>query len=203
MQILSSVNQPDKILNKFTQHWLDHLESQLPKKYCYHRSEHTLMVMAAVKTMAVYMGFSKRAVRLMQVAALFHDMGYLHDHHGHEIKSAEYISQIAQELQLTSADVMAMSQMILHTHPSKRPTNLMQAILKDADLSYLGQPDAEKWSDLLRKEYVNLGKISSMEEFRDLEVSFLNQHQFNTQYAQIHFGPSKRLYMKKKELILV
>jgi len=55
----------------------------------------------------------------------------------------------------------------------------------------------------LKREYLNLGKIHSPKEFRELEYNFLNQHVFNTQYGQIVYGPAKRKYMQKMDLITI
>jgi len=102
--------------------------------------------MSSVRQMGQYIGFSERAIHLMQISALFHDMGYLQNPKEHEERSVEYINPVAKELQLSPTEVQSVGQMILKTHPARRPNNLMQAILKDADLSYLGMVDVERWS---------------------------------------------------------
>lgn len=194
-----SDNQPHHILNTFTRYWLEQLENQLPKEFCYHRSEHTLMVIDSVVKMANYYGFSQRAKHLLQVSALFHDMGYLEDYANHEVRGAKMLREVKKDLDFSDGEIDFIAELILKTDISKRPKNLMQSILRDADVSYLGRQDAPLWGNLLMREYINLGKVKSEFEFAELEKKFLKKHRFNTLYGQITFGPGKRQYAKIKE----
>lgn len=194
-----SDNQPQHILNTFTQYWLNQLENELPKEFCYHRSEHTLMVIDSVVKMANYYGFSQRAKQLLQVSALFHDMGYLEDYANHELRGAKMLREAKKDLDFSDNEIDFIAELILKTEINKRPINLMQSILRDADVSYLGRKDATLWGNLLKREYINLGKIDSEYEFAELERKFLKKHRFSTLYGQIMYGPGKRKYSKIKD----
>lgn len=157
------------------------------------------MVIDSVVKMANYYGFSQRAKHLLQVSALFHDMGYLEDYANHEVRGAKMLREVKKDLDFSDGEIDFIAELILKTDISKRPKNLMQSILRDADVSYLGRQDAPLWGNLLMREYINLGKVKSEFEFAELEKKFLKKHRFNTLYGQITFGPGKRQYAKIKE----
>lgn len=154
---MNSNNQPQHILNTFTRYWLKQLENELPKEICYHRSEHTLIVIDSVVKMANYYGFSQRAKQLLQVSALFHDMGYIEDYVNHELRGAKMLREVKKDLDFSDSEIDFIAELILKTEINKRPKNLMQSILRDADVSYLGRKDATLWGNLLKREYINLG----------------------------------------------
>jgi predicted metal-dependent HD superfamily phosphohydrolase len=64
-----------------------------------------------------------------------------------------------------------------------KPINKLQEIICDADLDYLGRDDFEEIADNLRKELTEMGKIKSRKEWDEIQVKFLNQHQYFTATA--------------------
>jgi hypothetical protein len=61
-----------------------------------------------------------------------------------------------------------------------KPINKLQEIICDADLDYLGREDFEEIADRLRKELREMGKINSDRAWDEIQVKFLNQHQYFT-----------------------
>jgi hypothetical protein len=64
-----------------------------------------------------------------------------------------------------------------------KPLNKIQEIICDADLDYLGRDDFEEIADKLRRELREMGKIQSDRQWDEIQVKFLNQHQYFTQTA--------------------
>lgn len=73
--------------------------------------------------------------------------------------------------------------MIHATQIPHKPINKLQEIICDADLDYLGRDDFEIIADNLRKELTEMGKIQTRRQWDEIQVKFLNQHQYFTSTA--------------------
>ena len=63
------------------------------------------------------------------------------------------------------------------------PQNKLQQIICDADLDYLGRDDFHQISDTLRRELRDHGKINSDRLWDELQIKFLEAHQYFTKSA--------------------
>ena len=70
------------------------------------------------------------------------------------------------------------------TRIPQTPKNLMGQILADADLDYLGRKDYDEISTNLFKEYLHLGVVSDNIQWLDLQIRFLENHKFHTDFAK-------------------
>ena len=64
-----------------------------------------------------------------------------------------------------------------------RPINKLQEIICDADLDYLGRDDFEEIADRLRKELREMNKIDSDRKWDEIQIKFLENHNYFTQTA--------------------
>jgi len=65
-----------------------------------------------------------------------------------------------------------------------QPTTLLQEIIADADLDYLGRRDMVPVSDQLYQELKVQGLIGSFNDWNKLQVKFLSVHQYFTETAR-------------------
>ena len=74
--------------------------------------------------------------------------------------------------------------MILVTKAIAIPNNKLESIIRDADLEYLGSNDFEVISEKLKEEWLICDVITNSEEFYKLQLDFIINHQFHTEYMR-------------------
>ena len=70
------------------------------------------------------------------------------------------------------------------TQMPPEPKNLLEEIMCDADLDYLGRTDFVPVSINLYKELAERKKIDSILEWNQTQISFIKKHQYFTKTAQ-------------------
>jgi len=65
-----------------------------------------------------------------------------------------------------------------------QPKDLLQEIICDADLDYLGRSDMIPVSNTLYKELKELNKIGTLNDWNKLQVKFISVHQYFTKTAR-------------------
>ena len=154
---------------------------QLKPDLTYHCLDHTLDVLEQAERIAREENVSdKRDIDLLKIAALYHDTGFLQTYAQHERRSVEIFLNDFRDSGMSEDDKQAISRLIMVTQIPQRPENLMEQIICDADLDYLGRDDFPKISDELRKEFIAYGVVSNDEEWYALQLKFLKSHQYHT-----------------------
>jgi HD superfamily phosphodiesterase len=171
------------------------LNEGLPEFVSYHGTGHTLAVLAACNAYIKRMKISKEDAHLLRTAALMHDIGIVWDYHHHEDRGIEFIKEILPSWGYTKKDVKIICNMIEATKIPQRPKNLLEQIMCDADLDYLGTKKFYEIGHTLYIEMKNLKIVKNMEEWDRVQVKFLQSHRYHTE-----FGKSKREPVKQKHL---
>jgi hypothetical protein len=65
-----------------------------------------------------------------------------------------------------------------------QPKNLLEEIMCDADLDYLGRTDFIPVSNTLYKELHEHGKIGTLREWNEMQIKFIGQHSYFTKTAR-------------------
>jgi uncharacterized protein len=168
-----------------TRHALGRLEAELPPELYYHNVHHTRDgVMPAALRYARLSGVNHHDVRLLEVAAAFHDVGFIYRVEGHELAGARVAAQTLPEFGFDSCQIEKVIGMILATRLPQTPFNLLEEILADADLDVLGRDDYFARNELLRRELAAHGHIVSDEEWRLEQIEFLKNHAYFTEAAR-------------------
>ena len=64
------------------------------------------------------------------------------------------------------------------------PKNLLEQIMCDSDLDYLGRTDFIPVSNMLYKELHEHGKIATLHDWNLLQIKFIEKHQYFTNTAR-------------------
>ena len=140
--------------------------SGLDTRLTYHNLAHTLDVMEQAVRISVEESITDPdQLLLVKIAALYHDTGFLFTYRGHEEKSCEIARQDLADSDLTVDQVNTITGMIMATKIPQNPANLMEEILCDADLDYLGRDDYPPISDSLKIEFLSLFYICILCDF--------------------------------------
>ncbi|HRI27635.1 MAG TPA: HD domain-containing protein [Chitinophagales bacterium] len=176
---------------------LNLLKTQLPKSLCYHNYEHTLYVMDRVMEIGEHENCTPKELHLLRIAALFHDTGYLEAYEHNEPIGCRYARQYMQQYGYSTKDITAVCSMIMATQLPQTPTTKPEKVLADADLEYLGTPDAARQAALLYQEllHMHIQPTLTLHEWNKRQIEFISRHRYFTQYCQTHREHQKQQYL--------
>lgn len=164
-------------------HLIQLLQTQMPAHAHYHNAGHTKYVLQIAEHLAAEEGVSDTDLILLKTAALYHDAGYLQQHNDHEKISCQLAREQLPGFEYTPQQIDTICSLIMATQIPQQPTTLLQKILCDADLYYLGTNAYHEYSENLYLEYKHLHLVSNRREWLIKEIEFLSNHQFFTQTA--------------------
>ncbi len=153
----------------------------LDENLTYHCEAHTLDVLTACEEIATREGLTdKHSLFLLKTAAMYHDAGFLEAYSKHEDYSCHIFLQDADTFGFSEKDKSIITGLIDATRLPQKPANLLQKIICDADLDYLGRNDFPEISDALRKEFLHYKVVATNEDWYALQLHFLNNHRYFT-----------------------
>jgi HD superfamily phosphodiesterase len=171
------------------------LESELSNKLIYHGIQHTLYVLKSCNQYIKRMHIGAKDAYLLRTAAIMHDTGYIWSFENHEDESMKYAAKILPEWNYSKEDIALIINMIQATKKPQRPNTILEQILADADLDYLGTPVFYNISEKLQNELLAFNKISTEEDWYLLQVNFLKEHYYHTPFATKYRDPLKQKYL--------
>jgi uncharacterized protein len=170
-------------MNRFAEvhkHVLNKL-SGLSPSLKYHNIGHTLDVLKQAEFIAGKEGVStEEELLLLKVSALYHDVGFLFAYTGHEEKSCEVVENELSGFGFTAKQIEQVCGMIRATKVPQQPNNLLEEIICDADLDYLGRDDFFKTGEGLYSEFLEQKIVSDELSWNQLQVRFLENHHYFT-----------------------
>jgi len=177
------------------------LSARLDPKLTYHSPYHTLDVLEQATRLAIAEGIKSQSdLRLLQIAALYHDYGFVSVYKGHEEVSCEIFMKEFKDAGLSGEDKKRICGMIMATKIPQNPTNLLEEIICDADLDYLGRTDFYIISERLKKEFLHFGIVQTEQEWESLQVKFFKSHRYFTKSSMQQRNPLKLQHLQ--ELIM-
>lgn len=182
-------------INDVEEFVLSKLEDGLPDNLYYHNVKHTIDVVTQAELIGRSEEITDEEMLMLKTAALFHDMGHLINYDTHEEESVKLAKKILPEYHYTEKQIDQICQLILATKMPPQPKNLLEEIMCDADLDYLGRTDFVPVSISLYKELAERKKIDSILEWNQMQLSFIKKHHYFTKTAQ-----KLREVNKKKQL---
>lgn len=159
--------------------------SGLSPDLTYHCLNHTLDVVEQSVRIAVDEGINCcRDLYLLKIASLYHDTGFLETYTAHENKSCELFLADADNFNLTADEKSVVTNLIMSTRIPQLPKTKLEKILCDADLDYLGRDDFFPISDNLRKEFLRYNIVTNDEQWNQMQLKFLQNHQYHTRSSK-------------------
>lgn len=179
------------------------LEEGLPEWLTYHNAHHTEYVLKQADHIAEQENVTGRDLFLVKIAALYHDVGFLIRREEHEKLGCKIAAEELEGLKLDHLEIQKVCGMIMATHIPQKPTNILEQIIADADLEYLGTDHFEEFSKKLFNELCHYNPHLTKRKWDEIQVSFLSKHSYHTNYCKIYKEPVKRqnLEMVKERLL--
>lgn len=160
------------------------LKDNLPKSYSYHNHEHTLYVMEKAAEIGRHENCTETELELLNLAALWHDTGYIHTYANHEEVSCELARQYLPEYGYAIDAVDKVCGMIMATKIPQTPKNKLEEIIADADLEYMGTSSFEQKAESLFRELQSVNSSLTDEKWNQTQISFLQNHHYFTSFYQ-------------------
>ena len=168
------------------------LAEGLPANISYHSLNHTHDVYDAAERLAEEEGIIGEDLQLLLTAVLFHDCGFLSQQKEHERVSCEIAARYLPGFGYTDAQLTRIYGMIMATQIPQTPHNLLEQIICDSDLDYLGRDDFFTIGNKLFTELKVYGMLRDEDDWDQLQIRFLEKHAYFT-------GTAIRLRQEKKE----
>ena len=172
----------------------------LPAELTYHSPEHTEMVVENCKLLAHESGLNADDTELVLIAAWMHDIGLTKRYEGHEAASCDIAATLLDAEKYPQQSIEKVLGCIRVTQIPQIPQTLLEKVVCDADLLYLGTNNYTLWADRLRAELQNaLHQIYTDEEWRKYQLTFLYSHRYHTPYASRVFEQKLQDVIKQLE----
>ena len=110
---------------------------------------------------------------------MFHDAGFTRKYDNNEPIGAAIAKAILPQYGYNIDQIAKVCELILVTQIPQKPNTLLEKIICDADLDYLGKKDFEEIADSLKNELVFYGKIDP-ESWDEIQIRFLEKHTYFT-----------------------
>lgn len=174
------------------------LNAGLSRALTYHNIHHTLDVAVQCLAIAKAEGIKDRQkLQELQVAALYHDTGFMYIYQEHEKKSCEIAREQLPGFGLSEKAIENICGLIMATRVPQTPLDELQKIICDADLDYLGRPDFFETGDKLRLELITYKLITGENDWEERQLDFLQTHQYFTKTSRQKRSPAKTAFIKQ------
>jgi len=134
---------------------------------------------------------------LLNLAALWHDTGYIRTYKNHEEESCNLARLYLPEYGVPSADIEKICGMIMATKIPQLPKTKLEEILADADLEYFGTSDFNSIADSLFKELQHINPLFTETAWNQAQISFLKKHHYFTHFCKEFKEPIKMKHLEK------
>ncbi len=181
---------------------LDHVKYKLytglSKDLTYHNTNHTLDVTEQCMAIAKEEGITDVQILMeLQVAAIYHDTGFLFTYNNHEEKSCVIAREELPGFGLNEKTIENICGLIMATKVPQMPGNHLQKIICDADLDYLGREDFFETGNNLRLELIKYNFISDDHDWEERQLNFLQSHQYFTKTSRQKRGPFEKVFIQQ------
>ncbi|MBT3383188.1 MAG: HD domain-containing protein [Prolixibacteraceae bacterium] len=184
-------------LEKLKDFVTEKLENELSDKLTYHGVHHTLGVLEICKQYVSRMNISDNDARLLYTAALMHDTGFIRTYDNHEDESIVYAKEILPNWNYSELEINKITGMIRATKIPQKPLTVLEQIMGDSDLDYLGTDLFYSIGETLFNELMAFNKISSREQWDSIQLNFLQKHKYHTPFAKEYREPIKQKFIKE------
>lgn len=178
------------------------LKDELPDSLTYHGIHHTLDVLDASVEIAEAEGISGESLIMLKTAALFHDAGFTQTYQGHEAAGCAIAREFLPRFGYNEEQLDLICGMIMATQIPQNPHNILEQILCDADLYYLGRNDFYPVGSTLFQEFQDRGVVKNEKDWNRLQVKFLESHHYFTETAMRRRNSKKQQHLREVRAIV-
>ncbi len=161
---------------------LEKLEKHLPTNLFYHNLQHTIGVESVALEIAKEEKLNEREIKLIRTAALYHDSGFIHQHHENESFAVEMAGKELPVFNYSHEEIQLICEMIHSTQSTNDAQNIYDQILSDADHDYFGREDYFDIANDLRNEMHLYSRTFDEKGWLTFQLNYLeNKHVYLTE----------------------
>ena len=168
------------------------LENGLTVAHHYHGPKHTLNVLKVCNAYIRRESVTQKEAKLLRIAALFHDTGFVNSYKKHEDESARLAAVEMTKLGIDAQTIKRVQSLIMATKTPQMPKTKLERIICDSDLDYLGRHDYPEISNKLYQELKAFQLVDSKDSWLKQQIAFLQNHQYHTTFAKKNREPVKQ-----------
>lgn len=181
---------------------LDKLEKELPEYLYYHNVKHTVDVVTEVELIGWAENCTDEEILILKTAGLFHDLGHTVNYDTHEYQGTLIAREMLPAYNYTPDQIDRICEIIMATKLPPKPKNLLENIICDSDLDYLGRSDFIPVSNTLYEELKAQNKMKSLNEWNKIQVKFISGHQYFTATARSLREVNKQLQIERIQSLI-
>ncbi len=163
---------------------LNKLKNELPHSLTYHSTKHIKDVYRSAQKLAKLERVKGEDLTILLTAVLFHDSGFIWQLYQHEIVSCEIANKHLPDFGYNPEQIERICHLIMATKIPQDPHNLLEEIICDSDLDYLGRDDFFEIGNELYKELCTFDVVNNENEWNRMQVRFLENHHYFTASAK-------------------
>lgn len=170
------------------------------ENHYYHQYSHALEVMDRSLYIWEKEWLSEDDLEILAIASLFHDTWFIIQYDDNELIWAWIARNYLKSILFPEEKIQKIEELIIATIPKREPKNLLERIIKDADMDNLWRDDFfDKWKRL-RKELEEIKNIKILEpDWNHYSIDLLRQHRFLTKTEINEREQKKQENLKKLE----
>lgn len=162
---------------------ISRLKNELPDQLKYHSYQHVMDVLGSAERYASMEHLDNYQTQLLRVAVLYHDAGFIIQSKDHEEIGCQLVREVLPDFEFKPLEIEQICGMIMATKIPQSPSNLLEEIICDADLDYLGRDDFWDIGGKLFQELQIFGVLNNEQDWNKLQLKFLSGHQYFTKSA--------------------
>ncbi len=159
---------------------INRMTKEISPAFYYHNVPHVLDVLDSAIRIAKAEKISDSDLELLKVAVLFHDSGFIKSPINHEATSCVFALDYLPGIGYSSDEIDIICKLIMATRVPHQPESLLEEIICDADLDYLGREDFFTTGNKIFRELFEQGNIEDEKAWNELQVKFLSAHRYFT-----------------------
>jgi predicted metal-dependent HD superfamily phosphohydrolase len=181
-----------ELLDKVKKYAIEQFEARSSPCLCFHNLAHTCTVVKTAKKIAEHGKLHKKDILLLEIAAWFHDLGYLVNPKDYKEQSAKLARIFLEHEKTPEQMIKRVTDLVMATRLNKQPSGSLEEIIYDADLSYLSKPSFAAKNELLRKETECLTETEiPLDVWYRKTETLMEAHIYYTDYGRTLFAPKK------------
>jgi predicted metal-dependent HD superfamily phosphohydrolase len=183
----------NNIVTKASEYVTDLLTKHLPSVYTYHNLLHTQKVVDASTEIGRNSGLTEDQFEILLLTAWFHDTGFVMGLEGHEGKSIELAEKFLKENNYPPEKIELIKNTISATEQAIKPVDILEMIIRDSDIAYIGMDRFYERTFLLKHEWeIARDKKYTEDEWIKSNLEFLTKAEFYTSYAKSRYEEGKQ-----------
>lgn len=186
----------------------DHFESVFKNSgwipFSFHSVDHTRSVVEKAIEWAKACKLESADSEALQLAAMFHDLGYLSRYDDHESQGVKMFLDFAREHDVSENQQKAVKRLIESTRKTHSDfTDPLCAIMHDIDRAGMGMPDFIEQGLKLREEWGHFKDLETNDaEWFAFQIEYLSKTKFKTDHGILNYSDQKQKNLESlKELL--